>query len=75
MTCLGYIGENIAGTSSPQYMPMEARRYLELFFSFLLENPDIPSRAAHLRAIRDLMFVLEQAYVAGHSCQNQPSLY
>lgn len=57
--------EEIAEISSPRVRRVEARRHLEPVFSFLLENPNIPGQAAHLRAIRDLMFVLEQADVAG----------
>ena len=57
--------EEIAEISRPRVRRVEARRHLEPVFSFLFENPNIPGQAAHLRAIRDLMFVLEQANVAG----------
>ena len=57
--------EEIAEISSPRVRRVEARRHLEPMFSFLLENPNIPGQAAHLRAIWDLMLVLEQADVAG----------
>jgi hypothetical protein len=42
--------EEIAEISRPRVRRVEARRHLEPVFSFLLENPNIPGQAAHLRA-------------------------